>query len=161
MNKIVSLQKAIEISQNIKIQKKTIVLGGGCFDILHIGHIKFLEKAKKYGNYLFVLLESDATVKKLKGKERPINNQKDRAGILSAINFVDYVVLLGEIKNNEQYDKMVFDLKPNIIAVTKNDPKTIHNKRQAKMINAKVVSVINRLTNKSSSNLSKLIAKNF
>ncbi len=161
MSKIITVNKAIKISVNLKKDKKSIVVCGGCFDILHIGHIKFLQKAKEKGDFLFVLLENDKNVKKLKGQKRPINKQKDRAEILASINFVDFVVLLNEMKTNTDYDSLIFSLKPNVIAITKNDPQEIHNIRQAKEINAKVVSVIAKIKNKSTSKLTDLIYKNF
>ena len=161
MNKVISIGNAIKLSDDLHKRGKKIVLVGGCFDILHIGHIQFLENAKKQGDYLFVLLESDASVKKIKGEKRPINLQIARAEILSSINFVDYIILLDEVKTNKDYDKLVFDLKPNIIAITKNNEKTIHVQRQAKAINAKVVSVIARIKDKSTTKLAKLISENF
>lgn len=161
MNKIISLKKAIRISKKLHSDKKTLVISGGCFDILHLGHVKFLKNAKKQGNLLLILLESDESVKKLKGQERPINAQTERAEILAAISFVDYVILLNGIKSNDEYDKLIKDLNPDIIAVTKNDPNVIHNQRQAKQIGASVLEVIARIPNKSSTNLAKLIAENF
>ena len=85
MKKILSVNQAVKISKELKSQKKTIVIVGGIFDILHSGHIKFLKKSKEYGNYLFVLLEDDIKAKKEKGDKRPINSQKDRAKVLSTI----------------------------------------------------------------------------
>ncbi len=161
MSKILSIKDAIKVSENLKKNKKTIVICGGCFDILHIGHIKFLKNAKEKGNSLFVLLENDKNVNKLKGEKRPINLQKERAEILAAVEFVDYVVMLNEMKTNTDYDNLIYSLKPNIIAITKDDPQKAHNLRQAKMINAKVVSVINRIKNKSTSGLADLIYKKF
>lgn len=161
MNKIVSVNKAQEISKKLKEKNKTIVVSGGCFDILHIGHIKFLENAKKQGDYLFILLENDKNVKKLKGNNRPINNQQDRAQILAAMSFVDYVVPLDEMKTNSDYDNLIYKINPNIITTTKNDPQGIHNERQAKKINAKVCYVINRIEDKSTSRLAEIISKNF
>ncbi len=161
MGNILNLQQAIEISQKIKSEKKSIVLAGGCFDILHIGHIKFLEKARKNGDYLFILLESDESVKKLKGDKRPINSQKDRAQILSALKFIDYVILLSGIKESKDYDSLVEKIHPDIIAVTKNDKALFHKQRQAKKINAKVVSVIERVEDKSTTRLAKLISQDF
>lgn len=161
MNKIISVNKAQEISKKLKEKNKTIVVSGGCFDILHIGHIKFLENAKKQGDYLFILLENDENVKKLKGNNRPINNQQDRAQILAAMSFVDYVVPLDEMKTNSDYDNLIYKINPNIITTTKNDPQGIHNERQAKKINAKVCYVINRIEDKSTSRLAEIISKNF
>jgi len=161
MNKIISLNNAIKISRKLKENGKTIVLTGGCFDILHVGHIKLLEKSKKLGDILFVLVENDKTVSKLKGKGRPINPQSDRAKILSAISYVDYVVLLPEMSSNNDYDLLMQSLKPNTITNTIGDSQAIHNKRQAKLINAKAVSVTTRIKNKSTTNLAHIISKNF
>ena len=161
MNKIISANKAQEISKILRKKNKIIVVSGGCFDILHIGHIKFLKNARKQGDYLFILLENDKNVKKLKGNNRPINNQKDRAQILAAMSFVDYIVLLNEMKTNSDYDNLIYKINPNIITTTKNDPQGVHNERQAKKINAKVSYVINRIEDKSTSRLAEIISKNF
>ena len=68
----------------------------GCFDILHIGHIEYLRKAKKLGDFLVVAVNSDKSVKKLKGNERPINHQKNRIKVLKSLYFVDYVISFKE-----------------------------------------------------------------
>ena len=73
---------------------KTVVATNGCFDILHVGHVRYLEKTKSFADVLIVLLNSDKSVKSIKGPTRPINNENDRAEILSALRFVDYVVCL-------------------------------------------------------------------
>jgi rfaE bifunctional protein nucleotidyltransferase chain/domain len=161
VNKIINVKKSESLSKKLRAEGKSIVITGGCFDILHVGHIKFLENAKKHGDYQFILLESDETVKRLKGNGRPINTQKDRAIILSALSCVDFVVLLSEIKSNSDYDKLIEQINPNFIATTKNDPQVIHNIRQAKKINAKVVYVTDRIKNKSTTNLAKIIQKQF
>lgn len=161
MNKIVDINKAIDISKELRQKGKTVVLAGGCFDLLHIGHIKFLEKAKAQGDKLFILLESDENIKKSKGEKRPINSQKDRAKILSLIPFVDYVVILKTTKNNKDYEHMVIALKPAIIAATQNDPNRNHKERQAKLINAKVINVVEEIKNRSTTRLIKLVSNNF
>ena len=84
------------ISDTLRNQNKKIVFTNGCFDILHIGHIKYLEEAKKHGDVLVLGLNSDNSIKKLKGKNRPINIQSDRAHILASIKVVDYVVLFDD-----------------------------------------------------------------
>ncbi len=71
----------------------TTVFTNGCFDILHSGHIEYLQKAKNLGDILIIGLNSDTSVKKLKGQKRPINNENDRALILSNLRFVDYVII--------------------------------------------------------------------
>lgn len=80
----------------MKNKGKKIVFTNGCFDILHVGHIQYLEEAKSYGDVLIVGLNTDASVRKLKGESRPINNQNDRANILSSLSSVDYVVIFEE-----------------------------------------------------------------
>ncbi len=157
MNKIVTINKAIEIAQKLKKQNKSIVLVGGFFDILHIGHIKFLENSKKYGDYLFVLLEPDYKAKKLKGINRPINSQKNRAKILSSLGSVNYIILLKNMTNDLTYDRIIIQMAPNVLATTDGDPYIEHKKRQAKLINGIVVSVIERINNYSTTQLTKYI----
>lgn len=77
-------------------QNKTIVSTNGCFDILHVGHVRYLQESKKQGDVLIVYLNSDASVKRLKGDSRPLNCEADRAEVLAALGCVDYVVLFEE-----------------------------------------------------------------
>ena len=153
MGKIINIKKAVEQSSKLRNQRKTIVLVGGVFDIIHIGHIKFLEKAKKQGDFLFVLLESDESVKKLKGLTRPLNNQEDRAEVLEAIRYVDYVIKLKGTLKNVDYDKIVKKIGPNVLATTKEDSYIFHKIRQAKLVNAKVKIVLPRLKHISTSKI--------
>jgi len=81
------------IVNELKNKGKKIVFTNGCFDIVHIGHIKYLEEAKRFGDVLILGLNSDESIQKLKGKNRPINTQTDRAYILASIEVVDYVVI--------------------------------------------------------------------
>lgn len=157
MKKIINIQEAIKISRKLKEQNKTTVLAGGFFDILHLGHIKFLEKAKKHGDFLFVLLEDDKKAKEKKGKKRPINLQRDRAKILSALQSVDCIIMLENMTNNSCYDKIIIQIAPDIIAATNPDPYIKHKKRQARLVNGKTVYVIQRIRNYSTTKLSKKI----
>jgi len=108
---IVSLKKLKSIVEKLKKQNKKIVFTNGCFDIIHIGHITLLEKAKSLGDILVVGLNSDESVKKLKGKERPIVPQNERAEILDSIKYVDYVVVFDELTPY----KVITEIKPDII----------------------------------------------
>lgn len=90
---------------------RKVVFTNGCFDILHIGHIRYLQKAAKLGDILVIGLNSDASVKRLKGSERPVNNEKDRAEILCALSFVDYVVIFEEDTPLELIKK----IKPDVL----------------------------------------------
>lgn len=157
MKKILSIKDAIKISKELRNKNKSIVLVGGFFDILHPGHIKFLENAKKLGDYLLVLLEDDHKAKKTKGPKRPINSQKDRAKILSSLKSIDYVILLKDMTNNIEYDRLIIQMRPSFLATTYGDPYIKHKERQAKLINGKVVCVIKRIYNHSTTKLSKYI----
>lgn len=153
MNKILNIKQAAKKSLELKKRKKKIVLVGGVFDIIHIGHIKFLQKAKTEGDFLFTLLESDKSVKKLKGPERPLNSQKDRSEVLSAISCVDFIVKLNGILKNSDYDKIVRKINPDVIAATKGDSYIFHKTKQAKLIGAKLKLVIPRLRHISTSKI--------
>jgi len=154
MARIVDLQ---ELEKVLPRQKKgKIVLAGGCFDILHIGHVRFLSEAKKMGNYLVVLLENDKKVKKLKGENRPIFAQELRAEMISALNCVDLVVLLPMMGNDRDYLNLVTKIKPDIIAVTENDPHIEKKKRQAETVGGEL-RLIPFVETLSSSTLAKII----
>lgn len=84
------------IVAELKKNEKKIVFTNGCFDILHIGHIKYLEAAKTYGDILILGLNSDKSIRSLKGENRPITSQDDRANIIAALNVVDYLVIFDE-----------------------------------------------------------------
>jgi FAD synthetase len=159
MSKILTVKEAIGLSTDLQKQGKTIALVGGCFDILHVGHIRFLQKAKMEGDILIVMLESDANIKKYKGPGRPIHTQADRAEILSALSPVDAVILLPELRNDHAYDEMILALKPAIIATTIGDPNRSHKVRQAKLIQGEVVDVTERVTDASTSRLARLLSK--
>jgi glycerol-3-phosphate cytidylyltransferase len=108
--KIIKFNDLNELSSELKKNNKTIVLTNGCFDILHIGHLRYLKKAKELGDILIVGLNSDNSVKKLKGSLRPINNENDRAEILSYIEFIDYITIF----NDETAENLIDNIKPNI-----------------------------------------------
>ncbi len=99
------------IVYKLKQENKKIVFTNGCFDILHLGHIKYLEKAKKLGDVLIVGVNTDKSVKKLKGEKRPINPQFDRAYLINTLQFVDYTVLFDEATPYE----LIEIIKPNIL----------------------------------------------
>lgn len=112
MNKLKSLKEIKKISAKLKKQGKKIVFTNGCFDILHYGHIKYLEKCKKLGNFLIVGLNSDSSIKKIKGKGRPVTGQKARAAVLSALESVDFVTLFGD----KTPEKLIKTVRPHILA---------------------------------------------
>src|SRR3989344_1094501 len=159
MSKILSSEKAIVLSQKLRNENKTIVLAGGCFDILHIGHITFLKQAKKKGDFLFILLESDESIRQSKGGNRPINSLEDRTRVLEALMFADVIIPLQGVLRDEDYDKLILAIKPAIIATNKADPNRIHKKRQAARNNSKLVDVGEVIRNQSTSRIAKLLQK--
>ncbi len=94
--KIVSLRGAMKLRAALKKAGKRAVFTNGCFDILHAGHIRSIEKARSFGDFLFLGLNSDASVRRLKGPSRPVNKEADRAVVLAALAAVDAVVIFGE-----------------------------------------------------------------
>lgn len=85
-----------EIVESVKCEGKIVVFTNGCFDILHVGHVRYLEAAKALGDYLVVGVNTDESVKRLKGDERPLNPESDRAEVLAALESVDFVTLFPE-----------------------------------------------------------------
>jgi len=99
------------LSKKLKTNGKKLVFTNGCFDLLHTGHVRYLETAKSYGDVLIIGLNSDRSVNALKGNSRPINNQQDRAYILAALDAVDYVVIFDE---DTPYD-LIKKIRPHIL----------------------------------------------
>ena len=91
-SKIKNFKQIERIAKRLRSQGRKIIFTNGCFDILHTGHAKYLERAKSYGDMLIIGLNSDESVRRLKGETRPINNEEDRAFILASLEAVDYVV---------------------------------------------------------------------
>ena len=106
-------RKIITLNQMLKINRenKTIVFTNGCFDILHLGHISYLQKAKELGDILIIGLNSDDSINRIKGNGRPINKQYDRAAMLAALEFSDYIVIFDEDTPIE----LIKALRPNIL----------------------------------------------
>jgi D-beta-D-heptose 7-phosphate kinase/D-beta-D-heptose 1-phosphate adenosyltransferase len=96
MGQVISLAKLIPILERLRRQGRKAVFTNGCFDILHAGHVRYLSKAGRLGDVLIVGLNSDSSVRRLKGRPRPVMPQKDRAEILAALAAVSYVVVFGE-----------------------------------------------------------------
>ncbi|MCX8056134.1 MAG: D-glycero-beta-D-manno-heptose 1-phosphate adenylyltransferase [Ignavibacteria bacterium] len=96
MKTLLSLEEFLEIRKKIKENGEILVFTNGVFDIIHRGHVDYLNRAKALGDYLVVALNSDASVKRLKGEERPINKLEDRAFVIANLKAVDYVVSFEE-----------------------------------------------------------------
>tara|TARA_B100000902_G_scaffold39553_1_gene47044 strand:- start:2141 stop:2605 length:465 start_codon:yes stop_codon:yes gene_type:complete len=105
------LKDNIEIINRIKDERKKIVFTNGCFDLLHVGHIRYLAQAKKLGDFLIIGLNSDSSVKELKGEDRPINSFEDRATLLSELESVDLVIMFEE----QTPENLIKDIVPDIL----------------------------------------------
>ena len=108
---IKSFDEIEKLSKKFHEKGKKIIFTNGCFDILHAGHVKYLEVAKSYGDILILGLNADSSVKKLKGPTRPINTQNDRAYILASLESVDYVVIFDE----ETPYELIKKIQPHIL----------------------------------------------
>lgn len=110
VKKILTLDALQPVIQRLKRENKVIVLANGCFDLLHVGHVRYLEGAKRMGDVLLVGINSDASVRKLKGFERPLMPESERAEILSAFSCVDYVLVFHE----PTVETILWRLKPDV-----------------------------------------------
>lgn len=108
---IKSKEEIYALAERLKHEGKRVVFTNGCFDILHVGHVKYLQEAKSYGDVLIVGLNSDSSVRELKGPTRPVNTEADRAYILAALESVDYVVLFSE----ETPHELIKNIAPDIL----------------------------------------------
>ncbi|MBP9716631.1 MAG: adenylyltransferase/cytidyltransferase family protein [Candidatus Levybacteria bacterium] len=151
--KIIELNDISETVLRLKEENKKIVLVGGCFDIIHPGHILFLEAAKREGDALILLLESDESIKKRKGNGRPINSQKNRQIVVSAISDVDYIIPLVGVTTDEEYDRIMIQIRPEVIAITEGDSQTDKRKKQCESIGSELKVVIKKIDNRSTTAL--------
>jgi D-beta-D-heptose 7-phosphate kinase/D-beta-D-heptose 1-phosphate adenosyltransferase len=109
--KIVGKKELLRIIKTLKTRGKRIVFTNGCFDLLHIGHIRYLEKARTLGDILVVGVNSDSSVRILKGPKRPILPAKERAEILSGLGCVDYITIF----NEQDPLKLITSLHPHVL----------------------------------------------
>ncbi len=128
MGQLIERKNIQEFVSELKKQGKTIVTTNGCFDILHVGHVRYLQKTKTFADVMIVCLNSDDSVRRIKGPKRPINNENDRAEILCALECVDYVVIFDE----SSPEKLLCEIKPDVH--TKGADYTIETLPEAKSI---------------------------
>ena len=153
MGQVVKREDITKLVADLKSQGKTIVTTNGCFDILHVGHVRYLQATKAFADIMIVCLNSDVSVKKIKGPDRPINNENDRAEILCALECVDYVVLFDESSPVD----LLCEIKPDVY--TKGADYTIETLPEAKpvMQNGGRVEFISFVEGKSTTNVIKKI----
>lgn len=110
MSEVVSLGEAVKVREKLRAESKTVVLTNGHFDVLHMGHVNCLQRAKALGDVLIVGLNSDASTRLLKGEKRPIVPQEERAQLLAALQCVDYVIIFEE----RTAERLLAALKPEV-----------------------------------------------
>ena len=103
---LIDSAKIQEFCQILRDGGQRVVFTNGCFDILHAGHVRYLSKARSFGDCLVLGLNSDASVRRIKGPARPINNEQDRAEVVGALGCVDYVVIFDEPTAEELITKV-------------------------------------------------------
>ena len=109
--KVKTLKKLVSIRTSLRKRKKKVVFTNGCFDILHVGHIIYLRKAKSYGDILIVGLNRDSSVRRIKGPMRPLLSERDRAEMLSELACIDYIVLFSD----DTPQRLIATLKPDVL----------------------------------------------
>jgi D-glycero-beta-D-manno-heptose 1-phosphate adenylyltransferase len=156
MEKLLDLAALAELVEELKNTKKKIVFTNGCFDIIHAGHVRYLQAARQLGDLLIVGLNSDSSVSLLKGPTRPINNQEDRAEVLAALAAVDYVIIFGE----QTAEKLIRVIKPDIYV--KGGDYVVANLPEAELIDnlGGEIVLIPEVQGRSSSNIIKKITGN-
>ena len=96
--KILDMDELAKHSRELRAAGKKLVVTNGCFDLLHVGHVRYLQAARALGDALAVGLNSDRSVRELKGSGRPVNNERDRAEVLAALECVDFVAIFPELR---------------------------------------------------------------
>lgn len=107
-----TIEEAARLAERLRAEGKRIVLANGCFDVLHVGHVRYLRDARKLGDVLFLGLNDDAAVSRLKGAGRPVMPADERVEILQALRDVDHVVVFGD----DTADALVAGLRPDVHA---------------------------------------------
>jgi rfaE bifunctional protein nucleotidyltransferase chain/domain len=104
--KIVNPDRLAAIADSLRAQGRKLVLTNGCFDLLHVGHVRYLQAARAFGDVLAVAINGDDSVRVLKGAGRPLNTESDRAEIIAALECVDHVVLFPEVRVTRLIEKV-------------------------------------------------------
>ena len=127
---LINAQDIKEFCEILHRAHRKIVFTNGCFDIVHAGHVKYLQQAKACGDYLILGLNSDASVQRLKGPQRPLNNELDRAEVIGALKAVDAVVLFEE----QTAEALIAKVKPDVYV--KGGDYTLETLPEAKIVQA-------------------------
>ena len=150
---IIDRENAAQFCEDLRRQGKKIVFTNGCFDIIHAGHVRYLTAAKNFGDVLIIGLNTDESVRRLKGASRPINNQADRAEVLLGLKAVDHVIYFGE----QTAENLIAGVKPDIYV--KGGDYTLDTLPEAKIVQSYGgrVEFVKLVAGKSTSNIIKKI----
>lgn len=157
MSIVKNRDELIRIRQGLKTQNKKVVFTNGCFDILHSGHVDYLNKAKQLGDYLIVGLNSDFSVKNIKGNKRPIINELERATLLDNLKCVDYVTFFDE----DTPEQLISTLIPDLLVKGADWSLDKIVGREIVIANGGEVKTIEFSCNQSTSNIINLIIERF
>ena len=125
---LIDRKNAAQVCEDLRRQGNKIVFTNGCFDIIHAGHVRYLTAAKNFGDVLIVGLNTDESVRKLKGASRPINNQAARAEVLLGLKAVDHVIYFGEATA----ENLIGEVKPAVYV--KGGDYTLETLPEAKIV---------------------------
>lgn len=153
-NRVLGREEGRKLVEKLKAEGKTVVFTNGCFDILHVGHLRYLDEAKECGDILIVGVNSDASVRRLKGETRPINNQDDRGEMLTGLKAVDYAVIFTEDTPVE----ILEELKPSIHVKGGDYKKEDLPETEVVERNGGEVKILSLIQGKSTTNVVKKIA---
>ncbi len=136
--KILSLDQLLGVRPGLRAAGKSLVFTNGVFDLLHVGHVRYLQSARVLGDALVVAINSDRTVRQLKGDDRPLTNETERAEVLSALRHVDYVTVFDDVSPR----KLIAELLPDVL-VKGGDYglDEIHGREEVEAAGGKVVSL--------------------
>ena len=136
--KILGPDQLLGVREGLRTQGKRLVFTNGVFDLLHVGHVRYLAEARSFGDALVVAINSDRTVRELKGQGRPITNESERAEILAALRSVDYVTIFDDISPRSLIAKLLPDV---LIKGGDYGLDEIHGREEVEAAGGKVVSL--------------------
>lgn len=157
MNYVKNLDELVIIRNDLKLQKKTVVFTNGVFDILHSGHVDYITKAKEKGDILIVGVNSDSSVRRIKGELRPIVPQHERAYIISSLKPVDFVVIFEE----DTPGKVIAKLAPDVLVKGADWPIDKIVGREVVEANGGKVETIEFIHERSTTNIIKTVLERF
>ena len=155
MNKILDRSTLKNKLEALRKEGKKIAFTNGCFDILHVGHVRYLREAKKAGDILVLALNSDSSVRAIKGEERPLVSEEERAEVIAALEFIDFVTIFPELTPLE----LINYLKPDILIKGGDWPEDkVVGREEVKKWGGRVV-IIPEVEGKSTTNIVEKIKK--